>query len=183
MEDPRFTLDDYDETPVYDAAALATAITRFISRRSAQPTIGQARMARKISNYIYACQDWGVLNVEPVWKKPVDCPADWTAADEVFWRSWVYSTFLPCEWEEEVIVPVFGTDVRAWEPTGWRSGLFDVVVPRWITRSITIVEQYDPSPRLSVAEKQRLEEQAREQEAASMQDPYLAEQGRRRRRR
>jgi hypothetical protein len=79
--------------------------------------------------------------------------------------------------------PVFGTDTRSWEPAGWRDALFVIVVPRWIARSITIVEQYDPSPRLTAAEKQRLEEEAREQEAAAAQDPYLADQGRRRRRR
>jgi hypothetical protein len=183
MEDPRFTLDDYDETPVYDATALAAAIARYIDRRGAQPAVGQERMARRICNYIRACQDWGVLNVAAVWKKSVDYPQGWTAADEVLWHRWVHTTFLPWEWEEEVMSPVFGTDTRSWEPAGWRDALFNVVVPRWIVRSITIVEQYDPSPRLSLAEKQRLEEEAREQEAAAAQDPYLADQGRRRRRR
>jgi hypothetical protein len=136
------------------------------------------RMTRRICNYIRACQDYGAYNViTPAYS--TDYPEEWTAADEVLWRSWVHGMFLPWEWDEEVMAPVFGTDKRSWEPVGWREGLFEVALRGWLTRSLDIVERYDPSPRLTAAEKERAAEEAREQEGT--QDPYLAEQERRRR--
>jgi len=179
-------MDTYDETTRYDADALAHAIALFIVGRGGHLATSEARMSRTIRNYIRACQWWGADAVAPVSIPTPVYPEGWAKEDEVLWKGWLHDTFLPWDWESDVLESVFGTDHRAWEQgcNGWREGLFEIMLERWVLRDVAIVERYDPHPRLSAAEKQRLEEEAaekaREQEAI---DPYLADQGSRRRRR
>lgn len=177
-------MDIYDETTVYDADALAHAIALFIVGRGGRMATTEARMSRTICNYIRACQWWGADAVAPVNVPPPYYPEGWTKQDESLWKGWLHDTFLPWEWESDVIVPVFGSDQRAWEQgcAGWRTGLFEIMLERWMRRDVATVENYDPCPRLTAAEKQRLEEEAAAKEQEATMDPYLAEQERRRRR-
>lgn len=140
-----FALDVYDSNPIYDAHILADVITRFIRRRRVKPSIDRASMVRRIQKYIAACIRWGSINVA-VDRKQI---LDWSSSDEEIWYDWVYSRFLPWDWDTEVMERAFGSDRRAWEPAGWREGLFEVVISQWLQASIDIVEKYDPYPRPS----------------------------------
>lgn len=160
------SLDAYDATTLYDATALATAISRFIRARRVVPSVDRDTMIRRIRKYIQACRQWGTDNVA-IYR---DSYAGWTERDEELWRGWVYDRFLPWEWDTEVLQPVFGNDRRAWEPDrtsstsdGWRYGLFEIVIHQWLKRSLSIVERYDPEPRMNEDEKRQMENDADEQ--------------------
>ena len=93
-------------------------------------------------------------------------PEGWGNYEEDVWREWIDYTFTLESWNDEVMTPIFGSDVRLWEANieGWREELLQFL-PWWIKRSAATVAKFDPAQLPETIEEK------------STLDPYLLEHG------
>jgi hypothetical protein len=98
--------------------------------------------------------------------RSIKTPIDWTEHSENVWLDWISLVFDLDSWNSEVIQPLFGTEIRAWEyDTEWRQEIF-VYLEEWIQRNNETVAKFDMTPVEEV-----------EDELYGGLDPYMVENG------
>ena len=129
----------------HDIVEIVAGMDRYVRRRGTTLGLEPRRLCRQIIQYVDMRHHMGSYDISYPQFKPYK-PAGWTSREEGLWRDWIQYTFSLDSWQEEVIGPVFGTDVRSWEPPreGWRAEIMEFL-PWWIARSLTIVDAFDPS--------------------------------------
>ena len=137
----------------------------YIGRRGVVPELAPRRMITQILRYITLRRRSGPFAISNPLFDP-SSPEGWGDYEEDVWQEWIDYTFTLDSWNDEVMNPIFGTDVRLWEASieGWREELLQFL-PWWIKRSEAIVVKFDPTP---------LAEQSEE---LSKLDSYLLEDG------
>lgn len=98
-------------------------------------------------------------------------PIGWMAHHEAIWKQWIFHTLSLDEWLTRVIGPIFGPDLRPWEPEGWREEIYDFL-PVWFKRSMVQFAEIDPSPLPDEEELAELEEKEKEKRQRRV-DPYV----------
>lgn len=160
----------------FDMADMAGRIVTLVRSRGVSLTVNVAQLARILRQYAEARQTFGPYEVRILPNSPLRTAGGWTAHDEEVWLSWLSDAVTDDVWQQHIIDPVFGTDIRVWETmgTGWRQELL-TYLPMWVARSFAIVERYDPLP--------RPEEEAALEMAIAAEEADGGENGGRRRRR
>ena len=128
-----------------DIPKLVEQIESYVGKRGASLGLNSRRLVSQIIGYIYLRQQSSWLDITDPQMSVVK-PPGWTDRHEKLWTDWIHYTFTPGNWEHEVMLPLFGSDIRAWEMNmgGWRDELLHYL-PWWVLRSVSIVEEYDPT--------------------------------------
>jgi hypothetical protein len=155
-----------------DTALLAERIERFVRRQGVELSLTPARLARQILEYVWMRQ--GLSAYEIARTQNPAMPAGWKTTHERLWVDWIWHVFTLDDWQNLVVSSVFGTDVRSWEPEGWREEIFEFL-PAWIARSMPRFEEIDVTP-LPEPEPEDMDPRL------AKIDPYLLEHGKRGRR-
>jgi hypothetical protein len=135
---------DWIDAVYTDMYAVAHQITNYIEYKGGAPSQPTERIALLLTAYIRLrtrakTSDWQLRSAAPR-------PKGWSAQDEAIWQDWLYDTFVSWEWDNYIIKPVFGTDVRDWEqyaPADWRADIWRFV-HQWVVPTYAIVDRYDP---------------------------------------
>lgn len=162
---------EYNEVPANDLRNLVRRIEALAQQNKVGLAITPDQLHQQLIQYVLLRQKthWGNITL----RRPGDAPKGWTPAQENVWRDWLAYQFPLDVWQEQVLAPVFGTDVRGWEMgvEGWRDEIL-YYLPQWLQRSADIVAAFDPTP---------LDEPVEEEK--SKLDTYLLEHGTSRQRR
>jgi hypothetical protein len=106
-------------------------------------------------------------------KRRVSKPSGWTENHEAIWTQWLEHEVPLDSWNELIMEPVFGQDVRLWEINmeGWRDEIY-TLMPFWFVRSMTRFEEIDPTMLPDEEEGRRGPSEERKKQEL---DPYLAD--------
>lgn len=133
-----------DPYPEDELLALAEAITAFVERRGGTLAVTPRQLTLILLNYVQMRYDVPWYKIAFRQSSRQKKPTGWTADNERIWQDWITYTFDLEDWNREVIQPLFGTDVRSWEPgTEWRAEIF-WYLQHWIRRSLDTVQEFDP---------------------------------------
>jgi len=156
----------YGECAADDAVAIVRRFMRYIGSHGAAMELDPRRMVTQILQFIALRKKSYFLEISTPLFDPLE-PEGWSKYEEDIWQEWIHYTFTLDSWNEQVMNPIFGSDIRLWEANivGWREELFHFL-PWWIQRSVTIVAKFDPTPLSELVE-----------EEISSLDPYLLEHG------
>jgi len=157
---------EYDECAASDIEELVFYMSGLLEQKGLQFEVDAHKMVRKILTYVMLRHSRGRLELMSVPSGSRSVPKEWTEDYEAMWIEYIDAEISPEEWQEKVLEPVFGTDIRIWEAAcdGWRMDLL-AFMPWWIKRSIEpIAEEED-------------EEDMDTDKRVSKLDPYLLEHG------
>ena len=171
-----------DDDVRMDAMELAERIACLVREHlGLSLSVSRGRLTATIRQYAEARQWAGPYAVRIDEPTEVYIPDGWTDHDEDVWQWWLSDKITPELWEQVVVAPVFGTDIRVWETMGtvWREELL-AYLPKWVGRSMAIVSRVDPV----IRPEEEVDADGRPLLTEEV-DPYLADQsgkgGRRRR--
>ena len=151
-----------------DLFCVAEAIAAFVERRGGALVMTPRQLTWKLIQYVEMRGHVPWHEIAYRGGRAAIKPKGWTADNERIWQDWITYTFELEDWTREVIQPIFGTDVREWEPgVEWRMELLEFL-RHWIRRSIAIVEEFDPRDHTEERTGQTMKEEI---------DPYLIENG------
>jgi hypothetical protein len=143
--DALLTPNKYGECAAADVQDLVFLFQEYVERRGANLAVEPQRLVTHILKYISLRQKYSRFDISAPLTKPV-VPVGWTSEDETIWTDWLWHTCDVDSWENEVLEPIFGTDIRLWEATceGWRLELM-TCFPWWIQRSFDIIDKFNPT--------------------------------------
>ena len=147
-----------------DLFVLVQIIDKYVQRRGAHLDTQPPRIVSQILKYIQLRERHMWWEIEGPHCN-VTYPPDWTEEREELWNDWFARQFSLESWEDEVMGPMFGTQVQPWEVDGWRQEIY-AFLPNWIQRSISLLTAIDPT-----------QTDVKEEEQESTIDPYLLEHG------
>jgi hypothetical protein len=135
----------YGECAFADVQDLVFLFEKYVKARGATMSVEPKRLVKHILKYISLRQKYLQHDISSPLTAPAT-PVGWTSDDESIWMDWVCDTFDMESWEEEVLGPIFGSDIRLWEANceGWRLELM-TCFPWWIQRSFDIVDKFNPT--------------------------------------
>jgi hypothetical protein len=131
------------ENAVADIQDLVYLFIQYLDRRGATLAIKPARLVKQILKYILLRQKCSIYDISA---PQSHAPNGWSLEDEEIWNDWIVDQCCLESWEDEVVTPIFGGDMRLYEVRceGWRLELVHFF-PWWIQRSFAIVDKYNPS--------------------------------------
>ena len=158
-----FDVNRYGECIADDVEDIVERIEAYIHRRNGCLELKRNTLIMQILQYIQLRHTRGALAISTPQTIP-SVPEGWSDYDEEIWQDWLHHTHSIEGWRSEVMHAVFGYNVHLWELRceGWRDELFDFL-PWWISRSLKVVEEFDPNPP--------------EEEEEETIDPYLMDHG------
>ena len=161
-----FNVNRYGECIADDVENVVERIEAYIHRRNGYLELNHADLVGQVLQYIQMRQKMGPLEISNPQSVP-SVPEGWSDYDEEILLDWLHQTHSIVGWRSEVMYAVFGSHVHLWELRcqGWRDELFDFL-PWWISRSLKVVEEFDPHP----------PEEVGSAEEGSI-DPYLLDHG------
>ena len=136
--------DQLVKAAVADVQDLVYLFMKYLDRRGATLAIKPARLVKQILKYIHLRQ---TLSIYDIAAPQSHAPNGWSEEDEEIWNDWIVDRCGLDSWEDEVLTPIFGEDMRLYEVRceGWRLELVHFF-PWWIQRSFAIVDKYNPAP-------------------------------------
>ena len=158
-----FEVNRYGECIADDVEDVVGRIKSYILRRNGYMERSHTDIVRQVLQYIQLRHTMGPLDISNPHSVP-SLPVGWSDYNEEIWQDWLHHTHSIEGWRSEVMYAVFGSHVQLWELgcAGWRDELFDFL-PWWISRSLKVVEEFDPNPP--------------EEEEEENIDPYLLDHG------
>lgn len=130
-----YTTAKYDERPaISDLREVVARMEDFVADRGGILRVKGRDLLRVLLHYITFRMRTPYTMIHCT--RPVRRPKGWLRVHEQNWLIWMEDAFPVHEWMEEVINPVFGSDVRMWETTipSWRHELISFL-PYWLDRS------------------------------------------------
>ncbi len=136
-----YTTANYDERPaIADLQEVVARIEDFVADRGGILRVKGRDLLRVLLHYIAFRMRTPYTMIRCT--RPVRRPKNWLRMHEDAWLVWMEDTFPVSEWMEEVMDPVFGSDVRMWESkiAPWRHEVASFL-PYWLDRSFDPIEE------------------------------------------
>lgn len=148
-----------------DIRAIVSAFRAVCQDLGVTPELTAATQAQQIREYIDLRRTYTPLEITAP-KSDVFYPEGWSNHDEQIWIDWLNDRFSLDVWCKQVLYRALGTHMTFWDEGV--SYELHTLLPWWIQRSTTIVDEFDATP---------LMEEEIGGSSYSKIDPYIAEHG------
>ena len=131
----------WGECVATDVEGLASSIRIYLERRGLELGISERQIAQTIIEWIWRRQIHTFYQLHGPRTRSA-WPSGWDVSHEDVWSQWIEKHLTPESIEDEILYPVFGSDVRSWEGRcdGWRNELY-YFLPFWIERSFERLDE------------------------------------------
>jgi len=136
----------YGETAAKDAQHIAFLVDKWIQQHGCRMSLSVDDLAHQILKYIAIRGRLASYEISGP-HMPKQKRSELNSETQLIWDQWIAHTFEYEVWNSQIILPVFGSQVRLWEMgrEDWRYEIF-AFLPRWIDKDPAVLERIDPRP-------------------------------------